>query len=200
MNAGNHDFDHLLEDYPKDLAESLAARRRWRSAMATDSPDLEFIVSDIDRWAPGSAVTVAFRGGSHELHSTVAEAVSTISEACGLTLDFGEGDRANGAGGGYRTWSTDDVEYAADIRVGFDKKGYWSLVGTASVDPSVGLPGQAVGGRPFQQSMNLGGFDVQLPEGWRRTVLHEFLHALAFQHEHQNMRGPCQGRVPMGRR
>ena len=30
-------------------------------------------------------------------------------------------------------------------------------------------------------------------ERWEGTVRHEFLHALAFEHEHQNMRGPCEG-------
>jgi hypothetical protein len=31
-----------------------------------------------------------------------------------------------------------------------------------------------------------------LPADWEGTVRHEFLHALAFHHEHQNMRGPCE--------
>ncbi len=187
-------YDYQLEDYPAALAKSLAARQEWRNQAATGSPSLEFIVSDIDRWKPGSTVTVAFRGGSSELHAAIAATVSTISDVCGLTLDFGDGQGQGDEGARpiYRTWSTADQEYAADIRVGFDKNGYWSLVGTASVDPSVGHPGDPVGGSPHQQSMNFGGYEDELPEGWRRTVLHEFLHALAFKHEHQNMRGPCQ--------
>ena len=185
-------YDYLLENCPDGLAESLAARQHWRQATATGSSDLEFIVSDIDRWKPGSTVTVAFSGGSTELHGTIAEACAVISEACGLVLDFGGPTGAAECAGGYRTWSTDDIDYTADIRVGFDKNGYWSLVGTASVDPSIGHPSHEVGGRPYQQTMNFGGFDERLPPTWRRTVLHEFLHALAFKHEHQNMRGPCQ--------
>lgn len=30
------------------------------------------------------------------------------------------------------------------------------------------------------------------PSNWEGVVRHEFLHALAFHHEHQNMRGPCE--------
>ena len=74
----------------------------------------------------------------------------------------------------------------------FDTGGYFSLVGTDSANPSIGLPQQPVGGGPHQRSLNLGGFNVSRPPGWEGTVRHEFLHALAFHHEHQNMRGPCE--------
>ncbi len=180
-------YDDLLEDYPEGLAQSLAARARWRQSAASRDPDLEFLVADAVKWRPGSTVTVAFRGGSPQLHRSIVDVAAAISQACSLTLDFGL-DEA----GGFRSWSTEDTEYSADIRIGFDKSGYWSLVGTASVDYAVGRPLDDVGGRPNQQSMNFGGFEEELPSTWRRTVLHEFLHALAFNHEHQNMRGPCQ--------
>lgn len=179
--------DDLLEDLPAELVESMADRAEWREQMASEDVGLEFIVNDLDRWKPGSVVTVAFNGGGDELHRSIAETVAAIDSACGIELDFGVD-----AAGSHRRWSTDDSEYAADIRIGFDKPGYWSLVGTASVDPSIGRSGSDIGGRPHQQSMNFGGFDRSLPGSWRRTVLHEFLHALAFMHEHQNMRGPCQ--------
>jgi hypothetical protein len=68
--------------------------------------------------------------------------------------------------------------------------GYWSLVGTDSTDATID-PGGPIGGGPGQRSLNLGGFKTNKPQGWEGTVRHEFLHALAFQHEHQNMRGPC---------
>ena len=64
--------------------------------------------------------------------------------------------------------------------------------GTDSINPNIGLPQQSVGGRAHQRSLNLGGFDVARPSSWQGTVRHEFLHALSFHHEHQNMRGPCE--------
>lgn len=74
----------------------------------------------------------------------------------------------------------------------FDQPGFFSLVGNDSTDPMVGRPDGPVGGRPHQRSLNLGGFDRRLPDNWKGVVRHEFLHALAFHHSHQNMRGPCQ--------
>lgn len=177
----------LLESYPDDLAASLEARAAWRREAAETNPGLEFLVTDLARWAPGQVVRVAFLGGAGGLHRAIATTVEAIDRACGLTLDFGWDD----ASGEARRWRTDDVEHGAEIRVSFDLPGNWSLVGTASVDSTVGEPGGASGGRPGQRSLNLGGFDARLPPKWERTVLHEFLHAVAFAHEHQNMRGPC---------
>ena len=59
------------------------------------------------------------------------------------------------------------------------------------MDASIGSPLDDVGGRPYQRSLNLGGFTVHRPGNWKGVVRHEFLHALAFHHEHQNLRGPC---------
>ncbi len=180
-------FDDLLESYPDDFAETLAERDAWRRQMADQNPGLEFIVSDINRWKPGSTVTVAFLGGSRQLHATIAEVVASISNACSLDIDFGVDDDGN-----HRRWSTADTTHQADIRVSFDQPGYWSLVGTDSMDESIAPPQFDIGGRAHQRSLNLGRYDEELPDDFRRTVLHEFLHALAFKHEHQNMRGPCQ--------
>ncbi len=57
----------------------------------------------------------------------------------------------------YRTWTTGDTEYRAEIRVSFDAARYFSSSGTDSVNPNIGLPQQPVGGRPNQRSLNLGG-------------------------------------------
>jgi hypothetical protein len=90
-------------------------------------------------------------------------------------------------------WSTSDQNYAADIRIGFinqgDYAGNWSAVGTDSRDSTV------EGGAPNQGSMNFGGFDQQLPVDWAGTVLHEFGHALGFEHEHQSPSGGCDFRL-----
>jgi hypothetical protein len=86
-----------------------------------------------------------------------------------------------------------DRTYTAEIRISFDQRGFFSLVGTDSTDRTVGFPGDPVGGRPDQRSLNLGGFTTRLPGRWAGTVRHELLHALAFHHEHQNLNGPCQG-------
>jgi hypothetical protein len=177
--------DIVLESLPEDVVASMESRDRWTTSLQHVEGGLEFLVADLQSWTPGQTVRVAFLGGSEKLHGAIEEATQPISENANLILDFKEN-------GSYRTWSMQDTEYAAEIRISFDANGYFSLVGTDSVNPNVGLPQQPVGGLPYQRSMNLGGFHVTKPAAWKGTTRHEFLHALGVHHEHQNMRGPCQ--------
>jgi hypothetical protein len=133
-------------------------------------------------------VRIAFLDGEQALHAEIEAALEQVADACNLVLDLGRDSET----GQYRRWTAQDTEYVADIRVSFDEEGYWSLVGTDSVDLAVGGPGSSVGGSPGQRSLNLGGFKDNRPTGWEGTVRHEFLHALSFHHAHQNMRGECQ--------
>lgn len=189
----NHKFEHLqegdvvLDALPDELAASLEVRDAWFDRLPREGTGLEFFVSDLQRWTPGQKVRVAFLGGSSELHGAIAKSVEQITDSCNIQLDFGDGGT-----GDFRTWSEDDEEYRADIRVSFDQGGYWSLVGNDSVDPTIGHPSMKSGGRAGQRSLNLGGFHMKKPHNWEGVVRHEFLHALAFKHSHQNMRGPCE--------
>lgn len=182
------DEGKVLEALPDDLVASLEVRDGWRQEMASTSPALEFLVSHLALWPPGGAVRVAFLGGDARLHHDIAEAAAQITDACNLSFDFG----FDAGTGEARRWNETDTTYAAEIRVSFDQPGFWSLVGTDSNDPTVGPPTGPIGGRPGQRSLNLGGFVQSRPPDWKGTVRHEFMHAVAFKHEHQNMRGPCE--------
>lgn len=190
MNDNDYDetYDLLLEAYPEELEAALEEVEAERQELAELDVGLEFIVADLDKWPAGDEITVAFLGGDSSLHGDIASVCAEIDDSCGITLDFGN----DGSGGPFRTWSESDTEYAADIRISFDRSGFWSLVGTASIDRGLTPSSASLGGAPHQRSMNFGGFTTSRPPSWRRTVLHEFLHALAFKHEHQNMRGQCQ--------
>ncbi len=176
-----------LESLPDEVVASLEIRDGWRRKLAQRADGLEFIVSDLARWRPGSAVRVAFLDGDTGLHADIASAVEQITDACNLTLDFGK----DAGTGEFRRWTEADTQYAAEIRVSFDMDGFWSLVGTDSTDRMVGGPGQPIGGSPNQRSLNLSDFATDRPDDWQGTARHEFLHALGFHHAHQNMRGPC---------
>ncbi len=178
--------DSVLESLPDPVIAGMEVRAAWRKELAESTAGLEFIVSDLDRWPVGSVVRVAFLDGDTALHDDIVEATSQITDVANLTLDFGR-DPATGA---YRRWSTTDTVLQAEIRVSFDMPGYWSLVGMDSTDATLVLTGP-IGGGPGQRSLNLSGYKVSKPQNWQGTVRHEFLHALAFKHEHQNMRGPC---------
>jgi hypothetical protein len=176
----------ILESLPDPVIAGLEVRDAWRKQLAESTAGLEFIVSDLARWPVGSVVRVAFLDGDTALHADIASATAEISETVNLTLDFG----LDSATGSYRRWKETDTVLQAEIRVSFDMPGYWSLVGTDSTDATIAAGGP-IGGGPGQRSLNLGGYKTSKPQGWQGTVRHEFLHALAFQHEHQNVRGPC---------
>jgi hypothetical protein len=178
--------DIVLDDLPDDVVASMQVRDRWMASLPYAEGGLEFMFADLQAWTPGQVVRVAFLGGTTELHKDIEQATRSIAEAGNVVLDFG---LSNGA---YRTWSPQDTSYTAEIRVSFDQGGYFSLVGTDSANANIGSPASAVGGNPNQRSLNLGGFQVNKPPTWAGTVRHEFLHALGFHHEHQNMRGPCE--------
>ncbi|MBM7505833.1 hypothetical protein ACFPER_01870 [Agromyces aurantiacus] len=178
----------LLESLPDETVAAIEVRDRWRRRASSGAAGLEFIVTDLGRWPVGSTVRVAFLGGDTALHDDIVSATQQITDSCNLRLDFGR-DPGTGA---YRRWTTADTEYAAEIRVSFDADGYFSLVGTDSTDPTIGRPGDPVGGHPGSRSLNLGEYDTDRPAKWEGTVRHEFLHALGFHHSHQNMRGTCE--------
>ncbi|MDX2558984.1 hypothetical protein PV371_04880 [Streptomyces sp. TX20-6-3] len=175
-----------LESLPDEVVAQIEVRDRWRRTTAAGG--LEFLITDIGRWPLGRTVRVAFLDGDTQLHADIAGATKQITDACNLTLDFGQ----NGDGT-FRRWTEDDTDLAAEIRVSFDLPGFFSLVGTDSTDRVIGAGGGPVGGNPGQRSLNLGGFASHRPTRWEGTVRHEFLHALGFHHSHQNMRGTCEG-------
>lgn len=179
--------DIVLEKLPDGLNDSLRQRAERRRALGAGA-GLKFAFDDLRRWRPGSVVRIAFLGGDVALHRKIVEVVGGIAAQCHLGLDFGWSDEQQA----FRSWSEEDTEYAAEIRVSFDLEGYWSLLGTDAVDASLGASDHGYGGQAHQRSLNLGGFAEALPEDWKHVVLHEFMHALAFEHEHQNMRGQCE--------
>ncbi len=179
----------VLEALPDSILAALEVRDQWFAGLPPPADGgLEFVAADLQAWRRGQTIRVAFLGGDKALHRDIANATQQISDACNLKFDFGLDEST----GEYRRWSEADTEYAAEIRVSFDRGGYWSLVGTDSIDRNIVDPLRGVGGAPNTRSLNLGGFDVSRPSTWLGTTRHEFMHAVAFHHEHQNVRGPCQ--------
>ena len=178
---------YYLDQIPSEVVATMEVRDRWFTSTEAFVEAQAYLVEDIVRWLPGQTVRVAFLGGTPALHREIAEATKQITDAANNKLDFG----FDASTGKYRSWSTSDSTYSAEIRVSFDQGGYFSLVGADSVSNVIGPPKGPVGGRPGQRSLNLGGFHLQRPVGWKGIVRHEFLHALAFQHEHQSPSGGC---------
>ena len=173
-----------LEAYPSEIEARLHQRLQTLNATAASSLNMASadIVSLTRRWQTGQTITIAFRGGNKILHKQIADTVTEWTRYANLNFDFGQ----DSASGEYRQWTTADTTFAADIRVSFDEKGYYSLVGTDSKDPQITSPGE--------ESLNLGRFAISLPADWKTTALHEFGHAIGFEHEHQNINITCDFR------
>ncbi|MCG8506939.1 MAG: hypothetical protein MI755_20205 [Sphingomonadales bacterium] len=171
-----------LEALPSKIQARLEARERFLMSLPRTREGVtpfELIVEDANLWEPGGVVKVAFFGGSSDLHEQIAEVALKWTDHANLTLDFGH-DQATGR---FRQWSPRDRDYAADIRIGFERSGHWSVVGTDSANRSIVGPGEA--------SMNFDGFIDRLPARWEGTVLHEFGHALGAHHMHQHPTRGC---------
>ena len=170
----------VLDPLPEAIQAALENHNRLLANTQEDPDVLQSVVETLLRWDAGDVITVAFRGGTADLHRKIAQAASEWTKHANLRFDFGE------QAGAFRKWSPSDTQYAADIRIGFDtvfQPGYWSVVGRNSVQPAVVGPGAA--------SMNYGGFDTRLPAEFAATVMHEFGHAIGFQHEHAHPTGGC---------
>ena len=136
----------------------------------------EGVVTRLKVWPPElDTLRVCFFGGSKDIRSRIANvALEWTRHGAVLPLDFGSlQDPRRCLTGGEN-----------HIRVGYRYSGYWSLVGQDSYN----LANQN------EQSMNLALFDIRAPAEpeFSRVVLHEFGHAIGFQHEHQNPEADCE--------
>ena len=172
----------IQEGYPADVILQLAKRNTalQHGLTSLTTQQVQSVITNSRLWvAKDNPITVAFLGGTPELRNQIMAAVKPWEQASAVRFDFGP----SASQGIFREWSRSDNAYTADVRIAFDGVGYWSFVGTESIDPTVA--------KPNQPSMNFQGFLTELPSDWQGTVLHEFGHALGLQHEHQSPKADC---------
>lgn len=175
-----------LEGFPPAVArrlheqDSLLAHRAVPAGDTATKTRVKSVIALARRWRPGDVLVIAFRGGTKALRDSVVKAAGPWTQAANITFDYWvDGGRRT-----YREWSEADQEYRAHVRIQFDTLGNWSYLGSEAIDGRYAPPGAP--------SMNFDNWGQYLPPGWSSTVLHEFGHALAFEHEHQNPLSACE--------
>lgn len=162
--------DRALDSIPPALFKKM-----FRSHRLVGSPGLA--------WKKQKVITVAFNGGSEDLYQLIEKTANEWT-ALGGQLSFSFKDEA----AKYRHWTANDKTPMANIRIGFDDTGYWSLLGVLAQNADAG-----------DLTMNFTGFPEALKKyfhgqnqaEWQTsyahtTILHEFGHALGLSHEHFN--------------
>jgi len=170
---------HIIERY-KSSAINLTFQRTFKRPNR-DSIEPQYVrVEKTKLWKPGTTVTVSFKGGSADLHKKIADIAKEWTKYGNLKLDFGFDPKTQK----YRKWDSTNIDYHNhNIRISFDQKGYWSVVGNESINPKLV--------KAWEASMNFEGFTEYLPKNYYITVLHEFGHALGFHHAHFDSIGDC---------
>lgn len=135
------------------------------------------VINRLKQWPPEiRTLRVCFFSGSDTLRKRIIDIANQwTAQPIGLKFDFGTAPKFRDC-----VASGDD-----HIRVGFHEVGYWSLVGQDSYQKA----GQ------MQQSLNLDRrfkYDPPREPLFSRYVLHEFGHALGFEHEHQHPWSRCE--------
>lgn len=168
--------DGLPTEYVKRIQE------HQKNLKSLDSSDQsKGFYSTMVVWPPTyPKLRVCFFSGSQKLRAKVAKVASDwMRPELGIKLDFGKMDdpRKCDAAAGREN----------QIRVSFDKPGYWSQLGQFAVQYT----------KQEEASMNFEGFEKfdpdELSDYGIGTIRHEFGHALGLLHEHQSPVGGCDG-------
>lgn len=172
--CGAHDIRGLANPSIK-LAQDLNIRSLQLLADKQPDPDARYVYSRLLLWTPGQALRSCFRNGTDEEREFVVRTARQMLDGkeVNISFDFGSGPQ-------YRACS--EAGRRSDVRVSFQDACCAAYVGRTSHHPQV-KDGPSV----FLQGIL--GYE---PNKRRQIVMHELLHALGFDHEHQSPATNCE--------
>lgn len=161
----------IMESYPLHVQRRLD-KQRVAAVPAGSREETQAVFNKLKLWKAGQLLRICFFSGSAELRERIARAALPWTTAANLRFDFGSISSPRDCDGG-----------RSDIRIGFDQKGYWSVIGNDSITLM----------EQWESSINLEAYPVNPPTepDFSSTVLHEFGHAIGFHHEHQHPFATC---------
>jgi hypothetical protein len=172
--CGAHDIKGLANPSVK-LAADLNVRSLQLLADKQPDPDARYVYSRLLLWTPSQALRSCFINGTSEEREFVVRTARELLDGKGVNLsfDFGLGPQ-------YRACS--EVGRRSDVRVSFQDSCCAAYIGRTAHHPQV-KDGPSV----FLQGVL--SFD---PEKQRQIVMHELLHVIGFDHEHQSPAVNCE--------
>lgn len=156
----------------KQRADDVKELRRLLNArVRAGDRDLEAVVQKALRWEKG-VLSVCFLDGLEASRQNIAAVANDWTTGTSIRFDFGSAIATRTCAAGV----------PSDIRVSLNGTGNWSYVGR-----------HAMGIAAEKPTLNLSGMNHgnALTPYDRFLVLHEFGHALGFEHEHQSPEGGC---------
>lgn len=148
----------------EDILEDLSQQLEQNLRIPRPQLLIELGLYNQYKWNTGKSISVGFLDDPLAMRQTILKHASEWSACCNLTFQY------------------EPKTNQAEIRISFKNPGAWSYIGTDCLQ----VPNQ-------ECTMNFGFFDHTTPAfEVRRTVIHEFGHALGFIHEHQTPASPIK--------